>query len=120
MYCSIKTTTTTLAKGSAAAKVTASLRNSAVSFPEHLFYRGFTWRGYLNESGVLEVRVPQTTTDGLPPGTWNGTSATASECARPTSTKSVVTWSTADRPLAKLDCCNGLKAAPNGAVLRQN
>ncbi|MSR46321.1 MAG: hypothetical protein EXS13_04545 [Planctomycetes bacterium] len=70
-----------LSKGSAAAKVTASLRNSAVSFPEHLFYRGFTWRGYLNEAGVLEVRLPQMSIDGLPPGTWNGTLPASTDTA---------------------------------------
>ncbi len=61
-----------LTKGSAAAKVTVSLRDSALSFPEHLLYRGFTFRAYLNETGTLDVRLPETSTDGLPQNLWSG------------------------------------------------
>jgi len=71
-----------LTRGSATARVTASLRNTSINFPEHLFYRGFSWRGFVNESGPFEVRLPQTTKDGLPPGLWTGALATSGDTAR--------------------------------------
>jgi len=70
-----------LVRGSAMAKVTASLRASALSFPEHLLYRGFTFRAWINETGALDVRIPQLGTDGPPPGTWSGQLATTSDTA---------------------------------------
>jgi hypothetical protein len=70
-----------MTRGSAQARVTASLRNTALSFPEHLFYRGFTWRGYLNNGGPYDVRLPQTTKDSLPPGLWSGSLAASTDDA---------------------------------------
>ncbi|MBL8843867.1 MAG: hypothetical protein JNL90_20260 [Planctomycetes bacterium] len=70
-----------LCKGSTAAKVTASLRNTALSFPEHLLFRGFTFRGWLNETGVLDIRLPQTSTDGLPQALWSGKLNVATDTA---------------------------------------
>lgn len=71
-----------LTRGSAAARVTASLRATAVSFPEHLLYRGLTWRAHLNETGSLDVRMPKTSSDGRPLALWSGTLASAAEDAR--------------------------------------
>jgi hypothetical protein len=58
-----------------------SLRDTSVQFPEHALFRGFTWRAWLNESGKLDVRLPQTSVDGTPPGLWTGSLNSASDDA---------------------------------------
>ncbi|MSR46322.1 MAG: hypothetical protein EXS13_04550 [Planctomycetes bacterium] len=46
-------------KGSADVRATVSLRDTSVQFPEHLQFRGFTYRMQLNESGPFDVRMPK-------------------------------------------------------------
>jgi hypothetical protein len=45
-------------KGSSDVRATVSLRDTSLGFPEHLQFRGFTWRMKLNESGPFDVRMP--------------------------------------------------------------
>ncbi len=47
------------AKGSSALRATVSLRDTSIQFPEHLMFRGFTYRLQLNESGPFDVRMPK-------------------------------------------------------------
>jgi hypothetical protein len=68
-------------QGGSAVRVLASLRDTSVSFPEHLLFRGFFWRAWLAESGPFDVRMPQTSGDGPPPGLWSGTLAAPGENA---------------------------------------
>lgn len=46
-------------KGSSDLRATVSLRDTSLLFPEHLQFRGFTYRMKLNESGPFDVRMPQ-------------------------------------------------------------
>jgi hypothetical protein len=39
-------------------RATVSLRDTSVQFPEHLLFRGFTYRAVLNEAGPFDVRLP--------------------------------------------------------------
>ncbi len=70
-----------LCKGSTTVRVTASLRATAISFPEHLLFRGFTYRAFRTGSGPLTVSYPQTNSDGLPLGLWSGTLPTVTDDA---------------------------------------
>ncbi|MBM4015066.1 MAG: hypothetical protein FJ293_08910 [Planctomycetes bacterium] len=46
-------------KGSSDLRATVSLRDTSLQFPEHLQFRGFTYRMKLNESGPFDVRMPK-------------------------------------------------------------
>jgi hypothetical protein len=45
-------------------RATVSLRDTSLSFPQHLLFRGLTVRGTLNETGQLDLRFPQPATNG--------------------------------------------------------
>ena len=68
-------------KGGASVRLLSSLRATSVQFPEHLLFRGFTWRAFLKDAGAYDVRMPQTTTDGYPPGLWTGKLSNSSQDA---------------------------------------
>jgi hypothetical protein len=46
------------AKGQSSIRATVSLRDTSVNFPQHLLFRGFTYRAQLNEAGPFDVRMP--------------------------------------------------------------
>ncbi len=45
-------------QGESELRVTASLRDTSLQFPEHLLFRGFTYQATLNELGPFDVRMP--------------------------------------------------------------
>ena len=66
-------------RGEAQLRVTASLRNSSLQFPEHLLFRGFTWRAALAESGPFDVRMPAPALHGDPTTLHSGTIASGED-----------------------------------------
>jgi len=60
-------------RGESQLRVTASLRNSSLQFPEHLLFRGFTYRATLDESGPFDVRLPAPALLGDPTTLHSGT-----------------------------------------------
>ena len=68
-------------RGGSSVRATVSLRNTSVEFPEHLFFRGFTWRAWLNETGRMDVRMPQTSSNGATRGLWSASLYAAADDA---------------------------------------
>jgi hypothetical protein len=69
-------------KNSSAIRVTASLRDTSVLFPEHLLFRGFTWSAKLAAGGAYTVTVPEPTSSVVASATYTGTLASSSDDAR--------------------------------------
>ncbi|MBL8843868.1 MAG: hypothetical protein JNL90_20265 [Planctomycetes bacterium] len=70
-----------LSKGSSAVRATVSLRDTSVQFPEHLLFRGFTYRLQLNESGPFDVRMPKPAVNGDAVATHAGSIGSGQDAA---------------------------------------
>ena len=68
-------------RNSSSIRVTASLRDTSVLFPEHLLFRGFTWSAKLAAGGAYSVTMPQPTSSAQASRTWTGTLASSSDDA---------------------------------------
>jgi hypothetical protein len=51
-------------RGQTSMRATVSLRDTSLSFPQHLLFRGLTIRGALNETGTLDLRMARPATNG--------------------------------------------------------
>jgi hypothetical protein len=58
--------------GGSSVRVTASLRDTSVRFPQHLLFRGFTWGAKLADGGSYSVTVPQPDGAAEATKTWTG------------------------------------------------
>jgi len=67
--------------GGSSVRVTASLRDTSVRFPQHLLFRGFTWGAKLADGGAYAVKVPQPDGADEATATWSGSLATAGDDA---------------------------------------